>query len=365
MQNLSVLQFGTSRFLQAHVDLFFAEAAPETRPITVVQSSGDAARAGRVKALANGYEVKIRGLQDGRQIDETRRVDAIRQGLTLGPDLAEVERLIADEVDVILSNTADAGFRPQAADGGSAFDLAMSYPAKLAHLLRLRYEAGGKPVQVMPTELVRNNGAVLRGLVMDVAQGMDAGYRDWLAQEVVWVNSLVDRIVSEPLEPAGAIAEPYALWAIEAQPRLMVPCAHPCISVVDDLGLVERKKLFVLNLGHTWMVSDWLARGRAGAQYVREFMADGEGAARLRRLYAEEVAPAFAAAGEAEGIEEYIRTTCERFANPFLDHRLDDIAQNHDEKLDRRIAAFVTWAREQGDNGAKPMLTAALEGRAA
>ena len=42
----------------------------------------------------------------------------------------------------------------------------------------------------------------------------------------------LDRIVSEPIEPVGAVAEPYALWAIEAQPGLVAPTAHPAIRIV-------------------------------------------------------------------------------------------------------------------------------------
>ena len=112
----TVLQFGTSRFLQAHADLFLAEAMPEARSVVVVQSSGDPARAGRVAALAQGYDVRIRGLQDGKPLDETRRVTSVARGLSLGPDLDEVARLVAGDVEMILSNTADAGFAPQPAD---------------------------------------------------------------------------------------------------------------------------------------------------------------------------------------------------------------------------------------------------------
>ena len=75
--------------------------------------------------------------------------------------------------------------------------------------------------------------------------------RQWLSDTVVWGNTLVDRIVSEPLEPAGAIAEPYALWAIEKQPGLKLPCSHPCVLLVDDLTPYEKLKLHILNLGHT------------------------------------------------------------------------------------------------------------------
>lgn len=373
MSTTPIVQFGTSRFLQAHADLFVSEAlaaGAAPGPITVVQTTGDAARAARLGALTEGYDVRIRGLQRGAAVDEVRRVTSVARALSLGADLAMVQRILAEEARIVLSNTADAGFRPQPADGGAAFDPAMSYPAKLAHLLRPRFEAGGAPLQVMPTELVQDNGRVLRGLVLDAAAGMDAGYRDWLADGVLWVNSLVDRIVSEPLHPAGAVAEPYALWAIEARGGLVPPCSHPAVDLVADLGPVERRKLFVLNLGHSWMVSDWQARGGQarggqGAVFVRDVMADRDWSARLHHLYAEEVVPAFIAAGEGPGIHDYIAQTQERFANPFLDHRLEDIAQNHAEKLARRIGAFLRWARAYGDTRPKPMLEAALQGETA
>ncbi len=365
MSTTPILQFGTSRFLQAHVDLFVSQSGAAPGSITVVQSSGDAGRSKRLAQLANGFEVHIRGLSDGRRVEDILQVDSVGRALSIGADLAEVQRIVAEEAQIILSNTADAGFRPQAVDAGDRFDPAMSYPAKLAHLLRARFEAGGTAPQIMPTELVQDNGQVLRGLVLEVAQNMDADYRDWLTSEVIWVNSLVDRIVSEPLEPAGAVAEPYALWAIEDQPGLVMPCRHEAVQLVDDLGPIERRKLFVLNLGHTWMVADWLAQGKAGATYVRDVLSDGDCAARLRAIYIEEVLPGFVAAGEADGTERYIEITMERFANPFLDHKLEDIAQNHGEKLDRRIAAFVRWAQEHGDTGAKPRLERALKGETA
>ena len=84
-----------------------------------------------------------------------------------------------------------------------------------------------------------------------------ANARNWVGEECLWVNSLVDRIVSEPLEPLGAVAEPYALWAIEDQPGLELPCRHGAIVVAADLKPYERLKLFILNLGHTYLAELW------------------------------------------------------------------------------------------------------------
>lgn len=360
-----IIQFGTSRFLQAHADLFLAEAGRQGDAlgrVTVVQTSGDAGRAHRLAALPKGFDVHVRGVQGGARIDQRVHVDNIADALSLDRDFDKVVDLIVRDAQVILSNTADAGYRPSPHDSKATYHRAMSYPAKLAHLLYARFKAGMLGLQVMPTELVRNNGRVLRDLVVNVAASIDLAYHDWLLSEVVWVNSLVDRIVSESIEPAGAAAEPYALWAIEDQPGLLMPCRHPAIQLVKDLGQIERRKLFVLNLGHSWMVSIWLAHDRRGATYVRDVMAERAWVAELAALYAQEVLPGFEAADEAQGPSEYIDVTMDRYANPYLDHRLQDIAQNHSDKLQRRLNAFLGWAAEHGDTRAKPRIEAAVKG---
>lgn len=365
MTETPILQFGTSRFLQAHADLFLSEALPRGAalgPVTVVQSSGDPARRARLQALAGpaGFPVRIRGMVDGRPVEEEVRVTAIRGALDTATDWEAICRIAAGEARVILSNTSEQGFVPQPADVAPVFDQAMSWPGKLVHLLNARFQAGGAPVQVMPTELVPRNGEVLRTRVLDLARGLSPALADWIAGQVTFVNSLVDRIVSTPLEPAGAVAEPYALWAIERVPGLVEPCRHPAVQVVDDLGPIERRKLFILNLGHTWLVSRWSVEG--GPALVRDLLADPAWRARLEALYAEEVLPVFAAAGDATA-PDYVRTTLDRFANPYLDHRLSDIAQNHGEKLQRRIGGFLSWAESLGAGGGQRRLRAALEGR--
>jgi tagaturonate reductase len=363
MPTSAIVQFGTSRFLQAHVDLFVSEAMAEGQdagPITVVQTSGDTSRAQRLKALAapSGYEVRIKGIEDGVLVDTSKTVNSIKHALSLPDDLDEVVEIVAEETRIIVSNTADAGFRPHKADTSTEFSIEMSYPAKLTWFLFQRFKGTGAPIQVMPAELIPENGKVLRDLVMAIAALYPPEFADWLRSKVTWVNSLVDRIVSEPLDPAGAVAEPYALWAIEDQPGLILPCEHPCVQVVKDLDQVETLKLFILNLGHTYLVSRWLAAGNARLQFVRELMDSPDFGPDLKDLYRREVLPAFAAHGRRHEAEAYATTTIDRFKNPFLDHKLADIAQNHDEKIIRRISSFLSWARKADPSLQMPRLDA-------
>ena len=359
-----IVQFGTSRFLQAHADLMVDEARREgqaTGPITVVQSSGDPARATRLAALAapEGYPVRIRGLDRGLIVDRTQQVCSVRKTLSTASEWAQLVGIMCNDAEYILSNTGDRGFESQPADSKAVFDQTMSYPAKLQLLLRARFEANATPLTVMPMELVVRNGDVLKSRVLELA-GDDPVYRDWLMSDVIWANSLVDRIVSEPIEPAGAVAEPYALWAIEDADGLVPPCRHPAIQIVDDLDAIAALKLFILNLGHTWLVDRWSQMDGApstvaGLLNIQPVLDD------LRDVYAVEVMPAFDAAGMGSDAHAYVDTTIERYCNPFLDHKLDDIAQNHAAKVERRIAGFLTWAASKGDQSEKPRLRAMIE----
>ena len=234
-----------------------------------------------------------------------------------------------------------------------------SFPAKLTRLLHARWQAGGAQLTLFPTELVPNNGVVLRGHVVAVAvrSGLPEDFVTWLETGCIFANSLVDRIVSSPLEPAGAVAEPYALWAIERQHGLVVPWIHPAVRLVEDLSVTERLKLFLLNLAHTCMADRWKAEGRPADETVRELVADPEIRAWLDALYDEELLPVFAAAGIAEA-PAYRRRVIDRFRNPYLDHRLSDIIVNHADKKQRRVGGFMAWAEEVAPDLPLPRLEA-------
>src|SRR5258708_26249713 len=207
-----ILQFGTSRFLQAHVDLFVhqaREAGQDIGPITVVKTTADAGREGRLAALARpeGFPVIIRGLANGRRVDETIQVKSVERALSAGRDWPTVADLFATEAEIVVCNTGDDGYALSAEDQSSAAagTVPASFPGKLLALLRHRHRAGGKPLLVLPCELVSGNGQVLRAILRDLAAKgeLSADFRQWLEHEVLFCDTLVDRIVSAAIEPAG------------------------------------------------------------------------------------------------------------------------------------------------------------------
>jgi tagaturonate reductase len=362
-----ILQFGTSRFMQAHVDLFVSEALQQeggagsaVGGITVVQTTNSATSSARVAALASGagYPVCIRGLAHGQRIDKTVQCTAVREALHATTHWAELRQAVAQDVQIIVSNTADRGYQLDDADDAAGAALLApnhaapaSFPAKLVVLLHGRWQQRpDAPLTLLPCELIERNGDVLRNLVISLARrwGLPDAFALWLQTHCVWANSLVDRIVSEALHPVGAVAEPYALWAIERQPGLQLPCQHPAIVLTDDLDHHERLKLFLLNAAHTWMAERWATLGRPAEQTVREAMADPLQRTELEALWAEEILPVFEALGQRTEAELYLVELRERFENPFLNHRLADIAQNHVQKIQRRLGPIVALAQQRG-----------------
>jgi tagaturonate reductase len=370
MNQPCIVQFGTSRFLQAHVDLFASEAMASGQnvpPIIVVQTTRDPTRAGRVTAFnrPDGYLVVIRGLDDkGAPVDRIVTVRSVVAGLSAARDWGELRTLFSARAAFVVCNTGDRGYviddrdrAPSTLAGGAP---PYSFPAMLLALLHRRWRAGGEPITLLPCELTLRNGDALKGAVVDLARQLGAAgtFLSWLDDDCRWINTLVDRIVSEPLEPVGAVAEPYALWAIERQPGLRMPFSHHATVLTDDLDRYERLKLYILNLGHSWLAQRWMDEGRRANMTVREALADPATQTQLERLFAEEVVPGFATHGMGEEAAVYAQQTITRFANPYLDHRLADIANDHDAKIRNRVAAFLDWIAPTNAPLLFPQLTA-------
>jgi tagaturonate reductase len=363
-----ILQFGTSRFLQAHFDLFvdqgFVDGSGKGK-IAVVQttSSPDSARRLAFFDTAAPYTVRVRGLDGDKLVDEAVSIASIGRGVDANANWAEVERLFVEEARWIVSNTGDRGYELDEA-GALEVEVPRAFPAKLAKLLHARFRAARSPLTLFPCELIEDNGDKLRALVLQVAGQwrLGADFERWVDQDCLWINSLVDRIVSEPLEPAGAVAEPYALWAVENRPGLVMPSVHPDIVVTDDLARYVRLKLFILNLGHTWLAEGWAARGADPKTLTRELLADAAIRNDLEHLYEREVQPVFDALGLGPEAREYRASVMTRFRNPFLDHYLADIHRNHEAKKQRRFGGLIALAREAGVAAEQPRLKAALAG---
>jgi tagaturonate reductase len=367
-----ILQFGTGRFLQAHVDLFVSEALAVGKAlgrIAVVQTTDSAESSRRLAALVHrsGYRVEIRGLCGGRPVEKIVLVESVGAAWNAARDWQRIIHAVANDVRVIVSNTADQGYELSEADTPEALARnaapPLSFPAKLVVLLLHRWRRRpDAALTIYPCELVQRNGDMLREIVVALASSwhLSDAFLVYLRRQCTWVNSLVDRIVSAALDPVGAVAEPYALWAVEQREHMILPCDHPAIVVTTELAKYERLKLMLLNLGHTFLAEHWLAENRSPNETVRDAMSDARLCASLEDLWAEEVLPVFDAIGEGREARAYLVEVRDRLCNPFLEHRIADIAKNHAEKKRRRFGPAIELASMQARPIHQPRLRAAI-----
>lgn len=346
----TVLQFGGGKFLRSFADFFIHEANAAGQAVgqVVVVQSTDSPRAQWLNAQQGKYQVLVRGLIDGGQVDEVREVASISRALVAGQQWPEV-LAVATSADLrwIVSNVTEAGY---GLEEGDVIESPRSFPAKLAAVLKARCNAGLPGLPILPCELIEDNGERLLELVLEQAEiwALGEDFVDWLGGQCLWPNVLVDRIVSSPpddhpllaADPLLAVAEPFALWAIEKLEGLEL-FAHEAVELVDDVEPYALRKVRILNGAHQALVCRALERFAT----VREALADAETEAWLQQLLAEEIVPVVDA--RVEGATEFAQETMQRFANPFLDHRLADIAVYHEQKIATRLMPTYREYRER------------------
>ena len=365
MLSETILQFGTGKFLRAFVDLFaheLNESDSAIGRIVAVQSTG-VERAAAWNARQGRYCVAIRGLLEGRTIDRVVEVGSVGRALAAQTDWREAIRLArSSSLRMVVSNVTEAGYRLEPGDAPHDSP-PRSFPAKLLAVLAARFDAGLPGPLILPCELLQQNGERLRQLVLEQAGHwkLPGQLREWLESGCQWRNTLVDRIVSAPLpgdeltprDSLYAVAEPYASWLVEGDSPLDGLEAHPAVQRVERLEPYYLRKVRILNGAHTALVAKAMP---LGFTTVREAVLDPQIGPWLRRLLVEEIVPVLEGRTESPG--QFARQTLERFANPFLEHRLADIALHHDVKLQTRLAPTY---REYIDRfGREPALLAEI-----
>jgi fructuronate reductase len=104
------------------------------------------------------------------------------------------------------------------------------------------------------------------------------------------------------------------------------------VELVDDVAPFETAKLRMLNGAHSLLAYCGL---EAGYTYVHEAVANPRLAALAERLMRDEALPTITAAA-GQDIAAYAGQLMQRFADPALMHRLDQIAMDGTQKIPQR-----------------------------
>jgi tagaturonate reductase len=198
----------------------------------------------------------------------------------------------------------------------------------------------------LPCELIENNGATLRSLVVRHATeaALAPDFIDWVSRHCRFYDTIVDRIVPGlPEREAAEIraslgfddrlivrGEHYADWAIAGGPAIRdefpLDRAGLPVRFMPDIRPYRERKVRVLNGAHTAMAA---VGPLVDCSTVLEAVQHPAVGAYLRHLLQDEVLPSLPApSGDRAELQQYAAAILDRFRNPALHHLLADIRLN-------------------------------------
>jgi tagaturonate reductase len=375
LKPVSILQIGDGNFLRAFVDWMVDVtngAGLLNAEVTIVQPI-EHGIADLMKAQDQLFTVLLRGVQNGKVVQDRRLVSCVRDTLNPYTQWQAVQAVAQDPaLRFVVSNTTEAGiaYVEEALVDGQC---PANFPAKLTALLLARYKAFGGSAEsglvFLPAELIEANGTKLKSHVLHFAKDwqLPAEFLAWVETHNVFCNTLVDRIVpgfpgaeAEALyadlgykDPLMVAAEPFLLWVIEGPAHIAdeLPLHKAGLDVVwtQDLQPYRTRKVRILNGAHT---ASALAAFCAGLDTVLEMTEDPVVSDYLNKVMFEEIVP-FVPLPEAER-RAYAESIMERFGNPYIRHELISIALNSVSKWQVRVLPTIKdYAAQHGKAPAK------------
>jgi fructuronate reductase len=303
----------------------------------------------------------------------TRRViGSVREVLFLGDQRHEVHaRLTAATTRIVSLTITEKGYCHDPATGrlnpahpDIAHDLAdpqhpVSAVGLIVAALDARRLARGGPFTVLCCDNLPHNGALVRGLVLAYAELRERSLTHWIDEHVSFPSTMVDRIVPATTEAdvtdndaalglhdaAPVVHEPFKQWVIEDDFAAGRPAWERAgAEVVDDVAPFEAMKLRLLNASHSaFAYLGYLA----GHEFIYQVAAQPDYVAYMRGLMREEVAPTLKLPAGVD-VAAYQDALVERFGNPALPHRTQQIAMDGSQKLPQRILGTVRDNLEAG-----------------
>ena len=363
-----ILQFGTGVLLRGLPDYYINKANNNNKfngRIVVVKSTNKGS-SNEFATQNSLYTHCIKGIINGRITEEYTINAAISRVINAGEHWQDVLQYASNpQLQIIISNTTEVGIALLQEDNIRASP-PQSFPGKLLAFLYARYKAfqGSRDsgLVIIPTELIADNGKVLKDIVYRLAQlnHLEESFVNWLLTANDWCSSLVDRIVPGALpendklqlqqklgytDNLAIMSEPYNLWAIETvngrtKQLLSFSAADSNIVITHNIQKYRELKLRLLNGSHTFS---------CGLAFLYQFdvvntaMQDETFHQFLRRLIYQETIPCIIGNDiSKEEAEAFAGNVLSRFANPFIQHQWLAITLQYTSKMRLRCVPLIT-----------------------
>ncbi|WP_073330656.1 mannitol dehydrogenase family protein [Wenxinia saemankumensis] len=236
--------------------------------------------------------------------------------------------------------------------------------------LARRRAAGARPFTVLSCDNIPENGRLVRGLVLELAERIDAGLAAWIAGAGAFPCTMVDRIVPattgddlgrvETLvgarDEAPVMHEPFRQWVVEddfadGRPDL----AAAGVELVEDVAPYEHMKLRCLNGSHSALA--YLGY-LAGAETISQAVGRPELEGYVRRLWSRDILPVLTPPPGVD-LAAYADALLARYRNPAIRHRTWQIAMDGSQKLPQRLLGTLADNLEARRDPARVLLAVA------
>lgn len=237
-------------------------------------------------------------------------------------------------------------------------DSPVSAPGLIVRALELRRAAGLAPFTVLCCDNLPANGQTTARVVIGVAERRDRKLADYIANEVAFPSTMVDRIVpattdidrkivTDAIGVTDAwpvVTEPFSQWVVEDHfPQGRPPLEKVGVQFVSDVRPYELMKLRMLNGSHSILA--YLGY-LGGYKYVSEAIANPAFRQLIHDFMTHEVIGTLPSG--LGDLADYRDTLLERFENPALQHLTWQIAMDGSQKLPQRLLGTIRDRLGQG-----------------
>ena len=244
--------------------------------------------------------------------------------------------------------------------GGLSGETVRSAAARIVVGLSARRAAESGPLAIVSCDNLPGNGAAARAAVLDTARQVDPALAEWIASQVSFVDTSIDRITPKTtqqdrdavLRATGrhdkmpVVTEPFSSWIISGDfPAGRPPWEDAGVLIVEDLEPFERRKLWMLNGAHSLLAYAGQLRGH---KTVAEAMTDSAVSGWVEELW--DAAAAHLQAPELR-VDDYRKALRARFENPRIAHHLAQIGMDGSLKLAVRAVPILRAERGAGGTG--------------
>lgn len=364
---VGIIHLGLGAFYRAHAAIYFAE--------TMVALSGEEGQWGIVGV----------SLKRPDQRDKLKPQDCVYTALELAPEgevahhieivqdvlvapenpKAVIEAMANESVKIVTLTVTEKGYCHEPSTGKLNSDhpdikqditdalnpaSALGFIVRALELRRLR---GLRPFTVLTCDNLPQNGQVVRGVILELANLIDADLATWIEKECRFPSTMVDRIVPatkpQDIELCGKIIgkfdaspvmmEPFRQWVVEdnfvdgVRPDL----ASVGVELVENVTPYEDMKLRCLNGTHSSLA--YLGY-LGGHETISDTVGDPAYAAYVKSLWTNEIIAGLTPP-TGVSLQKYADALFMRFKNPAIRHLTWQIAMDGSQKLPQRILTQI------------------------